>query len=285
MADPEAIRTPARGSRHRRWLQRLTGLMRDRDWFGIAIEVIVVTLGVLLAFQIDQWGQDRRHAVEERQFLERMWRETAMALDENDWVITVHARNRRVAVEGLRRSHDAAALDRLAASPRACFGVSFPGLGFNDTSYEELSSSGRLNIIEDPVIRAALREVAAVQADAVSQLNYSRSQAIPINEALEPFMILSFDKDGNRRCTVDWPALVKDHLGRNAVVRSARLHGLMWVKRAYSRDVLAKAHNAIACKLGKADCLSTVPQIVGYPLRNDIIPPELSRKAMSPTGK
>jgi hypothetical protein len=59
----------------------------------------------------------------------------------------------------------------------------------------------------------------------------------------------------------------------------------MWLKRAYSRDVLAKAHNAIACKLGKPDCLAKVEQIVGYQLRNDVLPPELARKAISPTGK
>ena len=75
------------------------------------------------------------------------------------------------------------------------------------------------------------------------------------------------------------------HDARNAVVRSARLHSLMWQKRAYARDVLAKAHNAIACKLDKPDCQAKVPQIIGYRPMNDVLPPDLSRKAMSPTGK
>ena len=55
-------------------LDRMRSGLRERDWFGIAIEVVVVTLGVLLAFQIDQWAQDRRQARDERQFLDRMWR-------------------------------------------------------------------------------------------------------------------------------------------------------------------------------------------------------------------
>lgn len=286
MADPEAIAAAARAdARHDSWLGRISGLIRSRDWVGIAIEVAVVTLGVLLAFRIDQWGQDRRQAVEERQFLERMWRETAGGMQENDWVIQVHARNRRVAFNGLQQANDPAVLNRLAASPDACFGPSFPGLGFNDTSYEELSASGRLNVVSDPALRSTLRDVAAAQADAVSQLNYARSQGIPITDALETFIILSFDQDGNRVCRVNWPALVSDHRARNAVVRSARLHGLMWLKRAYSRDVLAKAHNAIACKLSKPDCVAKVEQIVGYQLRSDVLPPELARKAISATGK
>jgi hypothetical protein len=285
MSGPEAIPDSASTVHWRTWLQRHSVLIRNRDWVGIAIEVAVVTVGVLLAFQIDQWGQDRRHVREERQFLERMWRETAGGIQENDWVIQVHARNRRVAVEGLRRANEPSELASFAASTHSCFGASFPGLGFNDTSYEELSASGRLNVVSDLALRSALREVAAAQADAVSQLDYARSQAIPITDALEEFIILGFDQDGNRICRVNWPALVKDHHARNAVVRSARLHGLMWLKRAYSRDVLAKAHNAIACKLGKPDCRAKVEQIVGYQLRSDVLPPDLSRKAMSPTGK
>src|SRR6187551_1741348 len=75
--------------------QRVLALLRERDWVGIGIELAVVTVGILLAFQIDQWGQDRRQAREERQFLERMWRETKDAIAENDWAMDVHARNRR----------------------------------------------------------------------------------------------------------------------------------------------------------------------------------------------
>lgn len=287
MADPEGIARHAKGDPPTpTWLGRVTGLVRNRDWTGIAIEVVVVTLGVLVAFQIDQWGQDRRQAREERQFLERMYRETNEAIRENDWAIQLHARNRRTGFEGLKRANDHDALVRFAATPESCLtGASFPGLGFNDTNYEELSTSGRLNIVSDPVLRAELREVAAAQADAVTQLNYSRAQGIPITQALDPYVNLGFDQDGNRTCRTDWPALVKDHVARNAVVRNARYQVLVWQKRAYTRDVLAKAHNHIACKLGKQDCLAKVPQIIGYRLRNDVLPPALSRKSMSPTGK
>ena len=286
MADSEAVRPKdSHDPRHVRWLERISGAIRDRDWWGISIELAVVTMGVLLAFQIDQWGQDRRQARDERQFLERMWRETAEAIRENDWAIQVHARNRRIAIQGLRHTGDQIALARLAASPEYCFGASFPGLGFNDTSYQELSASGRLNIVSDAGLRAALREVAAAQADAVTQLNYSREQGIPVLEVLDAFTVLDFDQAGNRICKMDWPRLVKDRAGRNAAVRSARLHSLVWQKRAYARDMLARAHNAIACNLGKADCLSKVPQIIGYRPMNDVLPPALSRKAMSPTGK
>jgi hypothetical protein len=256
-------------------LQRLIEAFRLRDWTGIAIELAVVTLGVLLAFEIDQWAQDRRQAREERQFLERMWRETSEAIRENDWVISLHAYNRRGLMRGLQARSDPQALVRYT---RGCGADSMPGLGFNDTNYAELGASGRLNIVSDPDLRLDLRRVAAAQADAVAQLNYARQRSIPVRQALEPYFRLDLDRDGQRKCRMNWPALVRDPLATNAVVHAERNHVLMWWKRSYTRDLLATAHNRIACKLGKPDCLDHVPQIVWRRNYSDVIPPSLARK-------
>ena len=264
-------RSPTNAVRTR--LQRTIAAFRERDWAGIAIELLVVTLGVLLAFQIDQWAQDRRLARDERQFLERMWHETNEAVRENDWVVWLHAANRRSLIRGLQARSDPSAL---AGYRLGCGADSMPGLGFNDTSYEELSASGRLSMVSDPQIRLELRRVAAAQADAVAQLNYARQRGLSIRQALEPYYRLDIDADGQRACSLDWPALVRDPLARNAVVSAERHHLLMWWKRAYTRDLLAKAHNRIACKLGKSDCRKSVPQIVGRRNYSDTLPDDLA---------
>ena len=266
---PEPAAGPSR-------LQHVVGAFRRRDWAGIAIELAVVTLGVLLAFQIDQWAQDRRQARDERQYLERMWRETAEAIRENDWVIGLHAFNRRNLLRGLAARGNLKALAQY--SDGGCGADSMPGLGFNDTSYEELGATGRLNIVSDPQIRMDLRRVAGAQADAVGQLAYSRQRGTPIREALEPYLHLDVDRDGDRTCRLNWQAAVQDPLAVNAIVLAERNHVLMWWKRAYTRDLLATAHNRIACKLGKRDCLERVPQIVGRRNYSDVIPPSLARK-------
>ena len=264
---------PAPTTRSR--LGRILAGWRTRDWPGIVIELGVVTLGVLLAFQIDQWAQDRRQAREENHFLERMWRETNEAIRENDWVISLHAFNRRALIQGLDARGNPPALARHRFG---CGADSMPGLGFNDTSYDELSGSGRLNVVSDPQLRMLLRRVAASQADAVAQLNYARQKSIPIRQALEPYYRLDIGRDGKRSCRTNWPALVEDPLAVNAVVTAERSHVLMWWKRAYTRDLLATTHNRIACKLGKPDCLDQVPQIVGHRNYSDVIPPSLARK-------
>ena len=108
-------------------LNHALSLLKQRDWVGIGIEFAVVTLGILLAFQIDQWGQDRRQARDERQFLQRMWRETALAIRENDWAVQIHSASRRGGVEGLNSTGNEPALARLAATPQIGCGLTiFP---------------------------------------------------------------------------------------------------------------------------------------------------------------
>lgn len=256
-------------------LRRIQMQLRDRDWIGIGIELAVVTLGILIAFQIDQWGQDRRQARDERQFLERMWRETAEAIQENEWVMTLHGRFRRELIEGANAFAHPAALARLAATPNVgCRAAVFPGLGFNNTSFQELSSSGRLNVITDPKLRAEMRDVVSAQADAEAQRDNSFILGLESHRSLEPYHVLGLDRHDNRTCRMDWPRLAEDPRARNAMMRAARLHTLMWTRRAYTRDTLALAHNRIACILNKPDCRPTVPRIFRVRPRYDVIPPE-----------
>lgn len=260
-----------------RW-RRVVAYLRPRDWIGIAIELVVVTLGVLLAFQIDQWAQNRRQGREERQFLERMWRETADAIAENEWVMTLHGRFHREFIEGFRALDDPAALARLAATPSiGCRSAVMPPLGFNRTSFEELSASGRLNAVSDPHLRAELRNVVAAQADAEGQRDNAFASSLEAQRALEPYYVLALDQNGNRTCRMDWPRLAQDRRARNALVRSARLHSLMWMRRAYVRDTLALAQNRMACVLKRPDCRGSVPQTFRARPRYDVVPPEARR--------
>jgi hypothetical protein len=256
-------------------LDRLRAALRQRDWLGIAIELIVVTLGVLLAFQIDQFAQNRRQAREEQQFLDRMWRETADAIEETDWIMTLYGRFRQESVEGFRALENPARLARLVGTPNVgCRVAVMPGLGYNTTSFQELSSSGRLNLITDPNIRSSLRAVVAAQADAEANRENSLEFALDGFRLLDPYIERGLDANDNRTCRVDWPRLAAGSDGKTIMARSARLHTLMWTKYAFVHDKLTIAHNELACHLGKPDCRSSVPRILNSPPRTDLIPPE-----------
>lgn len=256
-------------------LSRLRMALRERDWLGISIELLVVTVGVLIAFQIDQWAQDRRLARDERQFLNRMWRETADAIEETRWIMTMYGRFRRESIEGYRALGDPALLAQLNGKPNiGCRGAVMPGLGYNTTSFQELSASGRLNLISDPELRVSLRAVVAAQADAEANRLNSLDFAKEGFRSVEPHLLRGLDANDDRTCRVDWPSLARDRSGPAAMVRAARLHSLMWTKYAYVHDKLMIAHNQLACRLRKPDCRTSVVRILNKPPRTDVIPPE-----------
>ena len=256
-------------------LSRLRMALRERDWLGISIELLVVTVGVLLAFQIDQWAQDRRQARDERRFLDRMWRETADAIEETAWIMTMYGRFRQEAIEGYRALGDPVLLARLNGKPNiGCRGAVMPGLGYNTTSFQELSASGRLNLITDPELRASLRAVVAAQADAEANRQNSSEFAREGFRMLEPSLVRGLDANDDRTCRVDWSRLARDPVGQGAMARAARLHSLMWNKYAYVHDKLMIAHNQLACRLDKPDCRASLARILNEPPRTDVIPPE-----------
>jgi hypothetical protein len=149
-----------------------------------------------------------------------------------------------------------------------------PGLGYNTTSFQELSASGRLNLISDPELRASLRAVVAAQADAEANRQNSVEFAMDGFRMVEPHLVRGLDINNDRTCRADWPGLARDPNGRVAMARAARLHSLMWNKYAYVHDKLTIAHNQLACYLGKKDCRAGVPRILDGPPRTDVIPPE-----------
>ena len=41
-------------------LRRLTGHIRQENWFAIILETVVVVVGLFLAFQLDRWYESQR---------------------------------------------------------------------------------------------------------------------------------------------------------------------------------------------------------------------------------
>jgi hypothetical protein len=41
-------------------LRRLTGHIRQENWFAVILELVVVVIGLFLAFQLDRWYESQR---------------------------------------------------------------------------------------------------------------------------------------------------------------------------------------------------------------------------------
>ncbi|GAB5518900.1 MAG: hypothetical protein RhofKO_11510 [Rhodothermales bacterium] len=64
---------------------RLSKAVREQNWFAVALEIVIVVLGVVIGFQVTSWGQDRADRAREQTYLSEIRRdliETETSLQE-----------------------------------------------------------------------------------------------------------------------------------------------------------------------------------------------------------
>lgn len=53
-------------------IKRMTQSIRRQDWFAVFVEILVVIVGLMLAFQLDRWWEQRGDSTKEAQYIERL---------------------------------------------------------------------------------------------------------------------------------------------------------------------------------------------------------------------
>jgi hypothetical protein len=236
-------------------LSRVREAFARRDWVGIAIEMIVVALGVLLAFRVEQWGQQRNRMIEERQFLERLHRENARSVSE---LRNIHATHQTMVAQlgtAIRNKGKPDVLRQISGREGyGCWALQMPAATYNSTASAELIASGRLSLISDPQLRLQLRELASAQAEDSAQLAYRREITQLFDPYLHPYNRLSLGTGTEPICFIDWQALMRDSNALTALIRTYRAHARMAQSR---RSLLGKAEAAqrsLTCALHKPEC-------------------------------
>ena len=236
-------------------LGRLRNALRARDWLGIGIELLVVTLGVLLAFEIEQWGQQRERAAQERQFMEELFADTQSGLDELKDLIEAHEKVVREVPVALDARGIPAKIRALPRQSDFGCGLSRPLLApYNDTAYEELVQSGRMSLLSDARLRRAVRDLAASQNWGASQGVFTREQLNINLPPLTPYYDVSVSRDSAGACRIDWPKVLADDEAVYAATRLVRRHAQMLMARKRTFDLTLQVQQELACKLGKPEC-------------------------------
>jgi hypothetical protein len=244
-----------RAPQQRRRLQRLRESLLRRDWTGVAVEIAIVAIGVLLAFRVEQWGQRRDHAREEHLFLERLYTEYGRAEEELQSAVAVHERVLREFSTAFAARSDRARVGAL--SRRRDFGCDagyFRTAAFNDTIFQELINSGQLRIVTDIELRNDIRDLATAQAQVRDRVERGNDAARDRQPYTLPYRRFELEPSGRSSCYVEWEQLFKDRQAINASVFTYRLHQLVLEGR---RDLLrqtTQVRHSIACKLRKPQC-------------------------------
>jgi hypothetical protein len=138
-------------------LSRITKAVREQNWFAVAIEFVIVVLGVVIGFQVNAWNEYRIDRERERDYLERLLSDIEESVDRFEGAI---AFRREVRSIGLR-SLDYVSGDLQPSSDFALVHDFFQasqagGANVVNATYSELLSRGELGLITDQALREAL---------------------------------------------------------------------------------------------------------------------------------
>ncbi len=238
-----------------RRFERLRHALAEHNWLSVGIEILIVTIGVLLAFEIEQWGERRERASEERQLLERLYVENQQGIAELRAVLPNHVKAVRELGTVVRLQDQPERLAQLARQESwGCGVATLPSAPYNDTASEELIASGRLNLISDRRLRDQARMLSAVQQQGATQLGYARSLALIVVPPINRFYHYQLGAGPDPICHIDYGELVKDVEARNSVARAYRSQQLMMQMREGTLAESLKLQAMLACKLDKPEC-------------------------------
>jgi hypothetical protein len=134
-------------------MRRLAQSLRDQNWTAIAIEFVLLVLGVFLGLQVANWNEDRLDAKRGAELTERLKED----LDVEAWnyqnMIGYHGQVRANAL----RAADALA-GRTELSDEALLVAAYRATQYSDntrarSTYDELTSTGDFGLIADPALR------------------------------------------------------------------------------------------------------------------------------------
>lgn len=139
-------------------LGRLRGHLADQNWLAVTVDMTVVLVSILLAFQIDRWAEDRRDQHLEVDYLLRLKEDLQMEIGQMDTALG-YVGDRIQAVRLLEKlvkdsSNEGISYASLPWAIETATWRSFPQIA--SFVYRELQSTGNLALIQAESLRRNL---------------------------------------------------------------------------------------------------------------------------------
>lgn len=141
-------------------LKRFSRAIRERDWTAIAIEFVIVVVGIFVALQADGWNQERQDRRLEQEYLARLADEARANLGRLSEYAGIMEDKVRF-ILALREASPAELAREVQRDPRA-FAEQLDNstwvalTNLREESYRELEGSGRLRLLRDQRLRDEL---------------------------------------------------------------------------------------------------------------------------------
>ena len=199
--------------------------IEDREWMLLSLETLGVLAGILIAFELQQWGQRRADAAKHHQLMERLFEES-----EIDVAALRHVRDILNGIVDKEKTF-AVKLDRGQCPPQAewraveTIGM-LPALTAPSSVYQELLGAGGLSSVQRRDVRRAIAVFHGNLEWSQQQVAYFRQVKEDPLPNRDPRVTITYDPQGDEPevTTFDRQALCGDHAFRNSYAANLRQH-------------------------------------------------------------
>lgn len=213
----------------KRFLHRL----RQQDWTGVFIELAIVVFGVFIGLQVDNWNQARQEHHQQRVVEARLLSDFKLldsqvnqAIDQNDQLIVAN----HTLIQAMKRGKVLPGEDsQIKLAINRFHG--YPTFSHFSSTYTELVSSGKLDLIRNEILRVALARYDENARNGLFNLNsIRRSMDAGFKPTFNAVTLAPLDMrhlHTDMMTGYDISAMAKDEAWRNEVIYNYLLQ--IWI--------------------------------------------------------
>ena len=232
---------------------------KTRKYLSYAVgEVLLVTVGILIAIQINNWNEQRKDRGRERVHLEQLYADLSTNADRMNRVADHHAElaeNLMVAVSVVKRGE--LATDEVEQFKWVILTMhQFPPAGATTGGYDALIASGDFAIIQYQELKSNIVKIDSA-IETLQRLSDLASEASPLPDSVREKAVVAVPHPSGKgiQWRVDFEEL-KKYPGTLGILANQRTnHAVLSEQYRFVAGKFAELHDDIGQLLGKEDAL------------------------------
>lgn len=240
-------------------VKRMLVSLKRQDWAMVGIEFVLVVVGVLFAFQINEWAAEKASADTNQQAGERLLEEVERDVAYLRQATDYEQENVDALRDGLSRARTGRGepVKEASFTARLVSARSMVALAPPSSVYDDIVSSGGLNRIGDEGVRAAIGRFRSTLSFE-ERMRQQLQTTLPSFERIEAFDY-SIGGSGQLVASVNFRALAGDRQALQIIALTAENHRILLMLRTRALRDGMQVCLALAKSLGRSCNLELQP--------------------------
>ena len=160
-------------------LRRFTSHLKQQDWFAVALDILVVVVGIYIGLQVNNLNEERKEREEEFEFMSRLLDDAVYNEQQIKNIISRHQNRAVMAKQALDVLLDPNVQfeDPALSMFHMLLSVDIASLRLYTGTYDELISSGKMGLLRDVKLKMLVQDEAGIHRFAQGSLENFRSIA------------------------------------------------------------------------------------------------------------